>query len=81
MITVDPANLTAGATATVCIKNSSHGGTIVDVRIDNGEGQEQTLQVELDADGNGCAEWVVPPWPLANFNYGSCPEVTTLIAP
>ena len=70
MITVSPANLTAGATATVCVKNSSHPGTTINVRIDNGEGDEQLLEIELDADGNGCAEWTVPNWAVLTRTWG-----------
>lgn len=78
-ITVEPQPLTAGGTAKVCIRGSTHGGQTVQVQISNGQGGTDTLDVTLDPDGSGCADWTVPAWPQAEFSYSTCPSVTVPI--
>lgn len=78
-ITVEPDPLHVGESATVCVQGSSHGGETIKVDVDNGVGGTSSVVIELDDAGNGCATWVVPSWEIANFNYGTCSEVTRVV--
>ena len=70
-------NLAAGGTATVTITGGPAFSGVT-VEIDNGVDQHDTLNVTLDENGNGSAEWNVPAsgWNLARFNYGDASTVT-----
>ncbi len=75
MLTVTPNPLVQGGTAVVCVSGSSHTSETITVNIDDGEGHTSSVQIVLDAQGAGCADWTVPNWEQALFNYGNCDEV------
>jgi len=80
-LTVTPNPLIQGAQATVCI-GGGPPSTTVTVDIDNGGELSDTLPVELDATGHGCASWPVPVgWDSANFSYGDQEVVRHIVEP
>lgn len=80
MITVSPDPLVAGGSAEVCVHGVAANTTIT-VDIDNGDlsnTQYSSVEIETDANGDGCATWSPVPsdWDTAKFNYGDCPEIS-----
>ena len=79
-LTVTPDPLVRGGKAEVCISGGP-ANTTVTVNIDNGGDQTDTLSFDLDANGDGCAEWDVPAsWDLAKFKYGDQEVVRQIVA-
>lgn len=67
--------MTAGKPATVSYSNPDRAGESVAVKVDNGEGEVQVIEIQLDANGHGSEEWQVPPgWFVASFAAGDAHE-------
>lgn len=74
--------LTPGDTITIGYSNPALAGQKVTVKIDDGgvpSPQTSTVEIMLDASGNGTAPWTVPVWELARFNAPGAPEQTRAI--
>lgn len=77
-LTVNPDTLQAGETATINYSNPEMAGETVTVEVDNGDPvnpETDSVEIPLDANGNGSADWPVPDWPVAKFNAPDAPEV------
>lgn len=82
MLSVTPeGQLQNGETAEICITGGQGPGTVT-VTITNAgtPPATQTVEITLDDQGNGCANWTVANWDLARFNAPGCEEVTRPIA-
>lgn len=80
-LTVTPQNPSVGQDVEIHIEGSSRANEKVSVQIDDGKGNSASVSVQLDANGDGDATWTAADWDVANFNYGSCPQVTVFIEP
>ncbi len=72
--------LTAGGNAVVTYSDPNRANDVVIVEVDNGvAGQVQFVEIQLDGNGNGSADWEVPGagWFLANFTAVDAPDVRT----
>ena len=77
-LTVNPGVLTKGSSATIHYSNPDMAGQTVVVHVDNGmrnNTQTQAVEITLDANGEGSAQWNVPDWFGAKFNAPGAPEV------
>ncbi len=74
-MTLSVTELNAGGQATVSISNSSRTNMDVTVTITNDIGGEITVQVPMDATGNGSANFTVPEWDVANVSDGRCDDI------
>lgn len=78
-ISVNPGVLRAGDSATINYSNPNRAGQVVLIEIDNGSRrtpQTATIEIHLDANGNGSASWAVPAWMVAKFNAPDAAEVS-----
>ena len=78
-LTVGGAVLQQGSSVQVSYSNAAMGGQTIVVDVDNGmrrNTQVSTIEITLDANGNGSAMWNVPTWTAANFNAPGAPEVS-----
>ncbi len=83
-LTISPKPPTAGTVAIVTYSNPALHGQTVTVTIDNGgsPASVQTLQITLDADGNGSKGWLVPWWTWASLNApGVVQQNTSIVFP
>ena len=74
----DPAE--AGNDVEICFKNPDLAGTTVTIRISNGQGtEEDTIDIDLDENGEGCKTWPVPAtgWNALLLNEPTSLEHTT----
>jgi hypothetical protein len=81
-LSVSSSVLVQGGTATVTYSNAAMAGQTVVVDIDNGSRRNLvtcTLEITLDANGNGSAAWTVPTWDVAKFNAPGAAEVSCII--
>ena len=82
-MSVNPDVLVQGGTATISYSNPKLAGQTIVVDIDNGRPrntQTATIEITLDADGNGCATWAVPAWDFAAFNAPGVAEIACVVA-
>ena len=83
-LSVTPDPLSAGGQATITYSGGTPNGSVT-VDIDNGESppndRTDTVQIQLDENGNGTATWNVPSsgWESAGFNESHVQEVTRQI--
>lgn len=78
VLTVGPDVLQAGNAVRLQYSSPSRAGQTVVVTIDDGvrrSGRVATIEIKLDANGNGAASWTVPAWEAANFNAPGAVEV------
>ena len=59
-MTVSGEVLTGGQSTTITFCDPNRGGDVVTIDIDDGSGVIETLHIQLDEDGCGSVEWVVP---------------------
>jgi hypothetical protein len=71
-----PEEIEAGLPTTVAVTGSSRAGQTIHVIITNELGDRHELPIDLDANGDGSAQWTVEAWSVVNFNYSTCPEVS-----
>ena len=76
---VSPDSLEAEGQAEIGYSNPSRAGETIIVEIDDGGTQTDSLEIELDANGEGSTTWKVPDWDGANFNAPDATEVTRWI--
>lgn len=82
-LSVGPGVLSQGKSATISYSNPGMAGQTVVVDVDNGmqrDPQTATIEIQLDAKGNGSATWTVPCWSLAKFNAPGAAEVSCAVA-
>jgi len=81
-LSVTPNPLVKGGQAEVTITGGPPNTTVT-VDIDNGGDLTDTLEIELDAAGNGSASWTVPAsnWLQAKFNYDDQEVVRPIVNP
>ena len=76
-LTVTPDPLQSGGDAEVCIQDGTPDSTAT-VDIDDGAlpvPETDSIQIQLDGNGDGCAEWKVAGWASANFVSTGCEAV------
>ena len=72
--------LTEGEDATIEVSGAT--GSTVTVTIDNGQGDEQVITIDIDDQGKGSTTWTVPTgWEVAKFNMTGVGEVVRLVEP
>ncbi len=79
---VSPDSLEAEGQAEIGYSNPKRAGETIIVEIDDGGSprtQTDSLEIELDASGEGSTTWKVPDWDGANFNAPDATEVTRWI--
>ena len=59
-LTVPQGVLDSGTTVSIGFCDPERGGDVVTIEIDDGSGVIETLDIELDEDGCGSVDWVVP---------------------
>ena len=59
-LTVPPGVLISGTTVSIGFCDPARGGDVVTIDIGDGSGVIETLHIELDGDGCGSVDWVVP---------------------
>jgi hypothetical protein len=72
-----PQGLVQGQTVTVSYSDPSKPNQTVTVEIDNGGfpvATVVTVEIQLDAQGNGSKRWTVPEWDAARFNAPGCEQ-------
>ncbi|MCB9877579.1 MAG: hypothetical protein H6835_08275 [Planctomycetes bacterium] len=75
---VGPNVLTSGSMATITYSDPSRAGQTILVTIDNGmrrTPEVQTVEIVLNENGVGTANWLVPAWDGAKFNADGVAEV------
>lgn len=66
-----PYGLESNETVVIEYKNPNMGGKKIQVAVDNGDPgdpQTQMIEIQLDSNGEGSANWTVPAWRIAKFN-------------
>jgi hypothetical protein len=72
-----PQGLVQGQTITISYSDPSKPNQTVTVEIDNGGfpvATVVTVEIELDAQGDGSKKWTVPMWDIACFNAPGCQQ-------
>jgi hypothetical protein len=81
-LSVNPSCLTQGGSATLSYSNPAMAGQTVVIDIDNGmvrRRETTSVEIVLDAKGNGTALWTVPAWDFAKFNAPGVAEVACVV--
>jgi len=69
-------SLQAGQPTTVTYSNADRAGELVLMKVENGEGDAQVLEIQLDHNGCGSEEFQVPAgWMVASFETNDASEV------
>jgi hypothetical protein len=73
--------LMAGQGVQINYADPSRAGQTINVQVDDGMPKPTivTLQIQLDQNGQGCAQWLVQPWWRAAFNAPGVEQVTRAI--
>lgn len=77
--TASPDPATVGTGLTIGFSNADLANQTVEVTINNGGEETQSLEIELDKDGNGTATWTVPEWPAVILTHESSQDHAVLI--
>ena len=75
---VDADPVDVGASLQICYSNPDKANSTIEVRMHNGEGQEETHQLALDANGHGCFNWTVPNWDGISIEGGDSEPLTVV---
>ena len=80
-LTVTPEVVSAGDPITITINNPTMGGQTATVEVDNGDGDTETVEIQLDEHGKGSKQWTVPDsgWTVVNVNMVGESEITVIV--
>lgn len=81
-LTIPTGPLSNGETIVITYSNPSMAGKKITVDIDDGAfptPNNAKIEIQLDANGNGKAAWLVAAWELAKFNAPDVPEQVRVI--
>jgi hypothetical protein len=68
-------SMTAGQPTAVTYSNPDRAGESILVKVDNGEGEVEVIEIQLDKNGKGSEDWDVPAnWMGANFGTDDAHE-------